>query len=89
MRFISLSYLLLLFARIPLNRAAKVQRISFTPTFFFEKKEKGKTETDFAFFKSMIMKRLSDNFLFGDVSQCFNEEIPEGLHTLDEQRLIG
>jgi hypothetical protein len=42
-RFISVSVYLLFFSlKIPLNRAAKVQRISFAPTLFLKKLKKAK-----------------------------------------------
>ena len=73
----------------PFESGCKSTKNFLCSNIFFEKKEKGKTETDFAFFKSMIMNRLCNDFFFGDISQCFNEEVPEGLHTLDEQGFVG
>jgi len=50
-RFISVSFCCYLSIDNSLNRAAKVQKLLFAPTFFFKKKEKGKTTKGFAFFK--------------------------------------
>ena len=43
---------------------------------------------DFAFFKSLIINRLRNDFLFGDVLQSFNDEVPERLDALDEQGFV-
>ena len=51
--------------------------------------KKGKTETDSAFFNLLNFNRLCDDFLFGDVFQRLDDEVPEGLHALDEQGFVG
>ena len=89
MRFISLSYLLLLFAKNPFELGCKSTNIFLSYNIFLEKNEKGKTKIDFAFFKMLIMKCLCNHFLFGDVFQRFDDEVPEGLHTLDKQGFVG
>ena len=89
MRFISLSYLLLLFAKNPFELGCKSTNIFLCYNIFLEKNEKGETKTVFAFFKLLIMKCLCDSFLFGDVFQRFDDEVPERLHALDEQGFVG
>ena len=89
MRFISLSYLLLLFAKDPFESGCKSTNIFLCYNIFLEKNEKGKTKSDFAFFKRLIIRYLCDNFFFGDVFQRLDDEVPEGLHALDEQGFVG
>ncbi len=89
MRFISLSYLLLLFAKNPFELGCKSTKIFLCYNIFLEKNEKGKTKSDFAFFKILIISLLCNYLFFGDVSQRFNDEVPERLHALDEQCFVG
>ena len=74
---------------IPLNRAAKVQRFSFTPTLFLKKKKKAEPKTILPFLKLLIISYLGYGSLFGNVLQSLDEEVPEGLYALDEQGLVG
>ena len=80
---------LFFYSKIPLNWAAKVQIFFFAPTLFMKKMKKAKPKTILPFFKLLKFNRLCNHFLFGDVLQRLNEEVPERLNALDEQGLVG
>ena len=92
-RLISALHLSILFIVIirynPFESGCKSTKIFLYYNIFLEKNEKGEIIFDFAFFKLLIIKRLRNHFLFGDVLQRLNEEVPEGLHALDEQGFVG
>ena len=89
MRFISYRIYLLFFRLIPFESGCKSTNNFVNPNTFVEKNKKGKTKSDFAFFKLLILKCLCNYFLFGDVFQRFDDEVPEGLYALDEQGFVG
>ena len=88
MRFISVS-IYCYFSLNPFESGCKSTKNFLCYNIFLEKNKKGKTKFDFAFFKSMIMKRLSDDLFFRDVSQGLNEEVPERLHAFNKQGFVG
>ena len=88
MRFISVSYLFVLFYLNSFESGCKSTKNFLCCNTFLEKNKKGKTKSDFAFFKLLVFNCLCNDFLFGDVSQGLDEEVPEGLHALDEQGFI-
>ena len=89
MRFISLSYLFVIIRYNPFESGCKSTKNFLCSNIFLEKNVKGKTETDFAFCKLLESKRLCNHFLFRDVLQRLDEEVPEGLYALDEQGFVG
>ena len=89
MRFISVSIYLLSFAKDPFESGCKSTNIFFNANTFLEKNEKGKTKTDSAFFKLLIVSFLCNCFLLRNIAQSFDEEVPEGLDALDEQGFVG
>ena len=90
MRFISLSYLFCYFSlKNSFELGCKSTKNFLCSNTFLEKNEKGETKIDFAFFKTLIFNCLCNDFLFGDVPQRLDEEVPEGLYALDEQCFVG
>ena len=89
MRFISVSVYLLFFAKNSFELGCKSTKNFLFSNTFLEKNKKDKAEFNFVFFKILIFNYLCYCFLFGDVLQGFDEEVPERLHTLDEQGFVG
>ena len=80
---------LFFYSKNPFELGCKSTKNFLYSNTFLEKIEKGKTKIDFAFFKLLKISCLCNYFFFGDVLQRFDEEVPERLHALDEQGLVG